>query len=104
MTANNRPINGRRKTLKGTENRLEKGDEHKATSQSKIKENASGEEKDLGEDIMSGADNSFLGIIKRYKNALLVLLSVLLMINVILSIVLSLWFYQTVLDQEKKNK
>lgn len=102
MTTNNRPINGRRKTSKGTENKLKKGDENKATSQSKIKENASGEEKDLGEVIMSGADNSFLGMIKRYKNALIVLLSVLLTINVIFSIVLSLWFYQTVLDQENK--
>ena len=102
MTANNRPINGRKKNSKGTENKLEKGDENKAISQSKIKENASGEEKDLGEVIMSGEDNSFLGIIKRYKNALIVLLSVLLTINVIFSIVLSLWFYQTVLDQENK--
>ena len=102
MTANNRPINGRRKTSKGTENKLKKGDENKATSQSKIKENAFGEEKDLGEVIMSGAGNSFLGIIKRYKNALIVLLSVLLTINVIFLIVLSLWFYQTVLDQENK--
>ena len=102
MTANNRPINGRRKTSKGTENKLEKGDENKSKSQSKIKENASGEEKDLGEVIMSGTDNSFLGIIKRYKNALIVLLSVLLTINVVFSIVLSLWFYQTVLDQENK--
>ena len=102
MTANNRPINGRRKTSKGTENELKKGDENKATSQAKIKENAFGEEKDLGEVIMSGAGNAFLGIIKRYKNALIVLLSVLLTINVIFLIVLGLWFYQTVLDQEKK--
>ncbi|MED5530867.1 MAG: mitofilin family membrane protein [Pseudomonadota bacterium] len=102
MTTNNRPINGRRTTSKGTENKLKKGDEYKATSQSKIKENASGGEKDLGEVIMSRADNSFLGMIKRYKNALIVLLSVLLTINVIFSIVLSLWFYQTVLDQENK--